>query len=282
MLKPLFGPVYIMADVIAIVADVVATALQIWLYCNGSWCYCYIFMIGWCYCQGGWCYCHFVCSVLADVVAMVVDVKTTQGRMVYGRFHSHFRLMLLLQVSIYFKFSSEMLHRTSSQICGRWYLPMFLLRDGLLALMYRASFMVLKRFWSSLPSMVKLSIVTSWPEVLWWSYIGDGALRCSFNLSSKFLADSPIYSSSQSTLSHLYHKLLPESILASSRSEEMLFYTISIPNSIEQHFLRPGRSQDGFWQKLVSQLKFCSVYEKSTSIYYIKQNEKHLYIIMLI
>ena len=41
------------------------------------------------------------------------------------------------------------------------YLPMFLLRDGLLALMYRASFMVLKRFWSSLPKMVKLSIVTS-------------------------------------------------------------------------------------------------------------------------
>ena len=33
--------------------------------------------------------------------------------------------------------------------------------------------------------------------------MGDGALRCSFNLSSKFLADSPIYSSSQSTLSHL-------------------------------------------------------------------------------
>ena len=102
-----------------------------------------------------------------------------------------------------------MLSRTSSQICGRWYLPMFLLRDGLLALIYRASFMVLKRFWSSLPSMVKLSIVTSWPEMLWWSYMEDGALRCSFNLSSKFLADSPIYSSSQSTLSHLYLYMTP-------------------------------------------------------------------------
>ena len=102
-----------------------------------------------------------------------------------------------------------MLSRTSSQICGRWYLPMFLLRDGLLALIYRASFMVLKRFWSSLPSMVKLSIVTSWPEMLWWSYMGDGALRCSFNLSSKFLTDSSIYSSSQSTLSHLYLYMTP-------------------------------------------------------------------------
>ena len=116
---------------------------------------------------------------------------------------------VITTVSICFKFSSEMLSRTSCQICGRWYLPMFLLRDGLLALMYRASFMVLKRFWSSLPSMVKLSIVTSWPEMLWWSYMGDGALRCSFNLSSKFLADSPIYSSWQSTLSHLYLYMTP-------------------------------------------------------------------------
>ena len=84
-----------------------------------------------------------------------------------------------------------MLHRTSSHICGRWYLPIFLFRDGLLALIYRASFMVLKRLWSSLPSMVKLSTVASWPEMFWCSYIGGGALRCSFNLSSKFLADSP-------------------------------------------------------------------------------------------
>ena len=116
---------------------------------------------------------------------------------------------VITTVSIYFNFSSEMLSRTSSQICGRWYLPMFLLRDGLLALIYRASFIVLKRFWSSLSSMVKLSIVTLWPEMLWWSYMGDGALRCSFNLSSKFLADSPIYSSSQSTLSHLYLYMTP-------------------------------------------------------------------------
>ena len=85
-------------------------------------------------------------------------------------------LMEFPQVSIYFKLGSEMLSRTSSQICGRWYLPMFLLRDGLFALMYRASFMVHKRFWSSLPSMVKLSMVTSWPEMLRWSYMGMGPL----------------------------------------------------------------------------------------------------------
>ena len=47
MLKPLFGPVYVLADVIAIVADAIATVLQIGLYNNGSWCYCYLFMIDW-------------------------------------------------------------------------------------------------------------------------------------------------------------------------------------------------------------------------------------------
>ena len=36
-----------------------------------------------------------------------------------------------------------MLSRTSSHICGRWYLPMFLFRDGLFLLMYRASLIAL-------------------------------------------------------------------------------------------------------------------------------------------
>ena len=89
-----------------------------------------------------------------------------------------------------------MLCTTSSHMCGRWYLPMFLFRDGFLTLMYRASFIVLRRFWSSLPNILKLSIVTLWPEMIEWSWIGEGILRCSLNLSAKFLADSPIYSSS--------------------------------------------------------------------------------------
>ena len=43
---------------------------------------------------------------------------------------------------------------------GRWYLPIFLLRDGSLTLIYRASLMVLVRLWSSLPTMSKgVSIV---------------------------------------------------------------------------------------------------------------------------
>ena len=53
---------------------------------------------------------------LADVIAMVVDGIATKGQ-------------------FYFNFSSEVLNRTSSHMCGRWYLPIFLLRDGLSTLM---------------------------------------------------------------------------------------------------------------------------------------------------
>ena len=73
--------------------------------------------------------------VLADVIAMVEDIKATQGVCVTGRCYCHWWLMELPQVSIYFNLGSEMLSRTSSQICDRWYLPMFLFRDGLFTLM---------------------------------------------------------------------------------------------------------------------------------------------------
>ena len=69
--------------------------------------------------------------MLADIIAMVEDVKTTLGVCVIGRCYSHLWLMELPLVSIYFNLSSEMLSRTSSQICDRWYLPIFLFRDGL-------------------------------------------------------------------------------------------------------------------------------------------------------
>ena len=72
-------------------------------------------------------------------------------RVVAGRCYS--QLADGIALVNYCSFSSEMLNRTSSQICGRWYLPMFLLRDGSLTLIYRASLMVLVRFWSSLPTM---------------------------------------------------------------------------------------------------------------------------------
>ena len=84
--------------------------------------------------------------VLADVIAMVADVITTQGDWgALADVKAKLWLMLLPLVSIYFRFSSEMFNRTSYQMCGRWYLPMFLFRDGLFTLMYKASLMVLKR-----------------------------------------------------------------------------------------------------------------------------------------
>ena len=93
--------------------------------------------------------------------------------------------------------SSGDLTNTSSQICGSWYLPLYLFKDGSLTLISIASMMALAMLWSSLPTMLKLSIDASWPVMLKWSCMGDGALICSLKLSANILPDSPIYSSSQ-------------------------------------------------------------------------------------
>ena len=175
----------------------------------GRWkCHCIVLVtiLGWCYC--------LIC--LADVIAfaLVVDVKTTTVSW-DGWCYCHVAdviatagwcgWQMLLPVadgkateSFYFSFSSEVSTRTSSQTCGRWYLPTFLFRDGSLTLIYRASFIVLIWFKSSLPIILKLLMVTLWPLMLLWSYMGEGGFRCSLNLSPKVLEDSPIYSSSQS------------------------------------------------------------------------------------
>ena len=86
-----------------------------------------------------------------------------------------------------------MLNKTSSYICGRWYFPVLLFREGLLTLKYRASFITLLRFWTSLPTMLKLSTLMLWPVVLKWSNMGEGAFWCSLNLSPNALEDSYIF-----------------------------------------------------------------------------------------
>ena len=65
-----------------------------------------------------------------------------------------------------------MLIRTSSHKWGRWYLPMFLFRDGLLTLMNIDSLINLESFCSSLPTMLKFSSEVVWPVVLLWSCMG--------------------------------------------------------------------------------------------------------------
>ena len=72
--------------------------------------------------------------ILADVIAMVVDGITTR----VGNLLADVKAIVADGITTgqhYFNFSSEMFNRTSSQMCGRWNLPTFLFRDGLLALM---------------------------------------------------------------------------------------------------------------------------------------------------
>ena len=108
-----------------------------------------------------------------------------------------------------FNFNSDVVCRTSSHIWGKWYLPMFLFRDGSLTLMNRASLIALVRFWPSLPTIVKSLMLMLWPEMLQLSNIGEGAFWCSLNLSAKFLADSPIYSSLHPCWLHLNLYMTP-------------------------------------------------------------------------
>ena len=104
---------------------------------------------------------------------------------------------------IMFIFSSGMDCSIPSQRCGRLYFSMFLFNVRLFTLVYMASFTALAILWSSLPIILKFSTDVMWPVLFWCSCIGDGAFRCSLYLSSKVLGYSPIYSSSQSILSHL-------------------------------------------------------------------------------
>ena len=68
--------------------------------------------------------------------------------------------------------------------------------------------MVLAMPCPSLPIILKFSTDVVWPVVLLCPYIGDGAFKCSVYLSSKVLADSPMYSSSHSVLPHLYQYII--------------------------------------------------------------------------
>ena len=106
-------------------------------------------------------------------------------------------------VACFLRLSSGEFISTSSHICGSWYLPIFPLRDRSLTLMKMACLIDLANFWSSLMTVLKLSLDTSWPVVLWWSWMVDGAFIYSLYLSVNVLPDSLIYYS-QSTLPNLY------------------------------------------------------------------------------
>ena len=84
--------------------------------------------------------------------------------------------------------------------------------------MNRASLIALVRFWSSLPIMEKLLMVALWPEMLQWSWMGEGDFWCSLNLSAKILVDSPMYSSSHPSSLHLYLYMTPLLLVIGSLS----------------------------------------------------------------
>ena len=146
------------------VADVFTTTV----YCNSciGWCYCQVADgIATCYCLfllffgqmllpcGRWNSHYFVFVCDGRCYCPVADGMATAGCECFppGRCCSQGADGLWV---VYLSFSSEVLCRTSSHIWGRWYLPMFLFRDGLFTLMYNASLIHLQRFWSSLPTML--------------------------------------------------------------------------------------------------------------------------------
>ena len=122
----------------------------------------------------GRCYCHMMLWKMLYHITVCNNTLYWQVLLPSGRWNSHYRVVVKYQLvdvitrwqmewpqgQSYFNLSSEVLRRTSSHMCGRWYLPMFLFRDGLLTLINNASFIKLLRFWSSLPTMLKFSIVT--------------------------------------------------------------------------------------------------------------------------
>ena len=87
------------------------------------------------------------------------------------------------------------------------YLPVFLLRIGLLTLMCIAFCMALAIFYSSLLIIFKFLTVVVRPVILWCSKIGHGAFKCSLYHSSEVLDNSPyilIITFSLATLKPLY------------------------------------------------------------------------------
>ena len=104
-------------------------------------------------------------------------------------------------VDHYFIFSSGMLNNILSQVCGRLYFPIFLLS---VRIVHSYIHWFFDCFWPSccllFSIILKFSKDDSWPLMIWWWNIGDGAFKCSLYLSPNVLPDSPMYSSPQSML----------------------------------------------------------------------------------
>ena len=74
---------------------------------------------------------------MADVITHMADGIATVGWVYFVAYVNAMWQMEWPLGSVYFNLSSEVLNRTSFYMCGRGYLPMFLLWDGLLTLIYK-------------------------------------------------------------------------------------------------------------------------------------------------
>ena len=164
----------LLADVIAIslLADVIAIVgmllgwwqmlLPLWLlllplvgmmyhsmadcYCHLCWlillpCLCVAVFCGRCYCHYGWWYCHLWewCD-WQMLFTRVADGIAYQGGCVVRCYNHMWADGIATKYVNLFQLKLWLLNRTLSHMWGRWYLPMFLFRDGLLTFIYRASF----------------------------------------------------------------------------------------------------------------------------------------------
>ena len=111
----------------------------------------YLFKVGRCYCHVVWWKNH-ICTVYGRCLLpsgrCYSHYLSVWQQMIWpsGRWNNHSEWVMCLvdlitkladgiaMGSVYVNLSSEVLYRTSSQICGRRYLPIFLFRDGLLTL----------------------------------------------------------------------------------------------------------------------------------------------------
>ena len=151
-----------MADVIAIivladvmpnvVADVIANEVYWFVADEKPLWYMFNHLFGW-LADGiatlgdGRCYCH--CSRWNGHIGWN-DFIYGRCYCLCGRWNSHWVSLLYFIYFCFYLFylfilSFEMLNRTSSHMWGRWYLPIFLFRVGLLTLMYIDSFISLIR-----------------------------------------------------------------------------------------------------------------------------------------
>ena len=90
-------------------------------------------------------------------------------------------------VNVYLSLRSGVLNKTSSHMCNSWLFPMFLLMDRSSTLINMASLIVPVKLCGSLPTILKLSTEMGCPVALAWTWRWWGALRCSLNISQRFL-----------------------------------------------------------------------------------------------